>query len=346
MKDELEKTAFKELLERYSRGECTPEEVEQINRWYESLGSNTHFYIDNHERFFKEEKLWNAVRQRTVAGQPSRAVKTRRPPKYFKVAAAVAVLITGIIGFQYWNQLSEPGQKRFTNQFSHQSETRLENSEESDKWFELTDGTLVVLRPLSTLSVLDFDEHIRKVELKGEAFFNVTHDPDRPFMVIAENIVTKVLGTSFTVKSDPNFRNVTVAVKTGKVSVFRDHTTGTQENASEEHIVITPNQQVVYNMENDSFTYSLVKDPQVIQHQAHNLQLRYDEEPVVKILRDIALGYGIDIIYEEKLLSNCRVTVNFSSEGLYDRLNIIAKTIGASYREDGTAIRFSAEGCN
>ncbi len=60
----------------------------------------------------------------------------------------------------------------------------------------------------------------RDVYLSGEAFFEVTKNPDRPFRVFANEIVTKVLGTSFTVRSFENDTTIQVIVRTGKVTVY------------------------------------------------------------------------------------------------------------------------------
>ncbi|MBS0219685.1 MAG: FecR domain-containing protein [Proteobacteria bacterium] len=81
----------------------------------------------------------------------------------------------------------------------------------------LSDGSMVRLAPLSAISV-DFDDASRRVRLlKGEAFFEVTHEADRPFVVEASNVKATDLGTAFDVRVDPG--GVDVAVHQGLVQV-------------------------------------------------------------------------------------------------------------------------------
>ncbi len=85
----------------------------------------------------------------------------------------------------------------------------------------LTDGSEIVLNSGSSISFLkDFEEHQRVVKLEGEAFFKVAKDRDRPFRVIANNVVTQALGTSFNVNSYSDGKT-NVALVTGKVVVTR-----------------------------------------------------------------------------------------------------------------------------
>tara|TARA_B100000609_G_scaffold198251_1_gene197364 strand:- start:931 stop:1947 length:1017 start_codon:yes stop_codon:yes gene_type:complete len=83
----------------------------------------------------------------------------------------------------------------------------------------LPDGTKVILNAESTISYKSsFDSNERKVVLHGEAFFDVTRDPQRPFMVETKNLVTTALGTSFNVNAYKD-QEEHVTLLTGKVSV-------------------------------------------------------------------------------------------------------------------------------
>lgn len=85
---------------------------------------------------------------------------------------------------------------------------------------KLGDGTITWLNAQSSISFpIGFDE-IRKVSLKGEAFFDVKHDASRPFIVDAENSTVKVLGTKFNVKS--SIEKTTTALLEGKVEFFQN----------------------------------------------------------------------------------------------------------------------------
>ncbi len=83
----------------------------------------------------------------------------------------------------------------------------------------LSDGSRVILNSGSSISYAKyFSDSSRVVRLQGEAFFEVSKNPDRPFRVIAGNTVTEAIGTSFTINSHYN-ESVNVALLTGKVYV-------------------------------------------------------------------------------------------------------------------------------
>lgn len=76
----------------------------------------------------------------------------------------------------------------------------------------LEDGTEVTLNAHSRLRFpTSFSAHERMVEVEGEAYFSVQHDSNRPFVVKAKNVITKVLGTEFNVNTyDDNPVEVTL----------------------------------------------------------------------------------------------------------------------------------------
>ncbi len=84
----------------------------------------------------------------------------------------------------------------------------------------LSDGSKVKLNSGSKITYpKQFNDSIRKVELSGEAFFEVRHDSSRPFVVVARGITTTVLGTAFNVSAYSDNDQIQVAVKEGKVKV-------------------------------------------------------------------------------------------------------------------------------
>src|SRR5690606_36092602 len=80
----------------------------------------------------------------------------------------------------------------------------------------------------------------REVTLVGEAYFEVAHQADKPFIIHSGKLITQVLGTSFNIKAYENDPDIKVAVLTGKVGVR--NLTGNQKA-----VFLTPNQEAVYN---------------------------------------------------------------------------------------------------
>jgi hypothetical protein len=109
--------------------------------------------------------------------------------------------------------------------------------------------------------------------------------------------------------------------------------------------MLTRNQQVIFDPAKRSLLPSLVSQP-VLLPDAPKPRHEYDDEPVVKILAEMEKLYGVDIIYDERLLAECRITTTLETEDLYRRLRIIALAIGASYEVGELQILFKSNGCN
>ncbi|MBT1712337.1 FecR domain-containing protein, partial [Fulvivirgaceae bacterium PWU5] len=90
------------------------------------------------------------------------------------------------------------------------------------QFFRLADNTAVTLNHGSELRYSSApDARVREVTLKGEAYFDVAHDPERPFIIHANGITVKVLGTTFNVKAYTDQAEVRVTVARGLVDVSK-----------------------------------------------------------------------------------------------------------------------------
>ncbi|HEY0652179.1 MAG TPA: FecR domain-containing protein [Chryseosolibacter sp.] len=148
------------------------------------------------------------------------AMQLERPDKlqqstrgwWLRVAAAVSVLAIVTSVFYYTLDSS-----KIPEIASHGKSP----SVRSGNFIQLADGSTVLLNAGSVLDYpASFDgKSSRVVSLKGEAFFDIAHDPDHPFVVHSGNVVTTVLGTAFNIKASPNANEVTVTVSRGKVEV-------------------------------------------------------------------------------------------------------------------------------
>lgn len=102
----------------------------------------------------------------------------------------------------------------------------------------LRDGSRVKLNADSELSFPEtFSDSSRIVYLKGEAFFEIARDVDRPFTVVTDNIATTALGTSFNVKAFPDQADIEIVLATGKVKVIN---TSPSEIAKPDELTLDP----------------------------------------------------------------------------------------------------------
>lgn len=217
----------------------------------------------------------------------------------------------------------------------------------------LEDGSRVTLDPGSRIS---YPAHFngsqrggrREVFLSGKAFFDIAKDPSKPFFVYANELVTKVLGTSFTVRSFADEQEVSVAVKTGKVAVFSREdpdATGKQSSRELTGVVIEPNQQVVFVRKTVKIRKSLVPEPEVVAEAGEAPHFEFDEAPVSAVFSALQSAYGIDIIYDKNVMDECPITATLTEMSLYEKLDLICKAVDASYKSIDGRIVVEGKGC-
>lgn len=223
------------------------------------------------------------------------------------------------------------------------------NTTKAPLLISLEDGSRVTLAPESRIRYArKFVGGKREVYLTGEAFFDISKDPARPFFVYANELVTKVLGTSFTIKAYKTSKEVTVEVKTGRVSVFTQLDPDVEEkinNRELEGVVLSPNQKIIYARDQIRMVKTLVEKPEIIISKAKAPQFIFEDAPVSEVFDSIGKAYGIDILYDEELLKGCPLTAILENQTLHEKLTIICKAIEANYEILDGQIVVHGKGC-
>ena len=224
----------------------------------------------------------------------------------------------------------------------------------NDSAFEITvllsDNSVATLMKGSTLTYpAMFAGNERKVSLSGEAFFDISKNPEKPFLVFANETVTKVLGTSFRVRAFEKDNTVTVVVKTGKVSVYQ---MDEYENASllndvkTAGVILNPNQQVIFIKNQNRLQKGVVSNPEMLSESSVSKELLFEDKPVTEVLQTLENMYGIVIRYDQETMSNCVISAQFDEENLKQKMNAICQAIGASYEMVDGQIVISSNGCS
>lgn len=326
---------FKKLLDRYFNGECNADEAAFIEKWYDNI--QTKKPVTQSETDAIEQRIWTEIK-------PSTGILYR---PYLKVAATVTLLlmIGGALALTVFKQqesspLAQVTVKKYDNQLI---ETK--NNGTSAHLITLSDGSIVTLEPQSSIRYPEvFGADNRLVELSGEAFFNVQKDPSKPFMVYADEIVTKVLGTSFRITAFDNREEIVVAVKTGKVSVYQKEKASNSSNLK--NVILTPNQQLVYKRSQEMLEKQVVPTPSIVSVDSSSyFQMEFDGMPVTEIFEALERNYGIDIQFDERVLNACVLTTKMTEEGFYERIEVICKAINAEYTNADGAVIISSKGC-
>ncbi|MEI9944981.1 MAG: FecR family protein [Chitinophagaceae bacterium] len=271
--------------------------------------------------------------------------------KMFRIAAAAAVII-GIVLSVYF----------ITN---NNNKTAISPADIADNMIEKTndssgpltvrleDGSVITLQPASAIH---YPQHFlpskREVFLDGEAFFEVSKNPTRPFYVYNKKIVTHVLGTSFTVKLNKETKLVEVSVKSGRVEVYENTVAGKNDGFSKsDGVILLPNQKVIYNDNAHKFIPTLVDKPMpVIVESTEKIpaieNIVFEETPLKTVLPWLEKSFGIEIVAENEDLYKCLFTGDINQQDLYTRLDVVCQATGASYEIKGTKILIKGKGCN
>ncbi len=232
--------------------------------------------------------------------------------------AAVVILLLAAAGtllFPSRNETRKIGKFAYARMVASPSFTERSNASDKTVSMLLPDGSTVELAAHSRIGYpVHFDrEENRDIYLSGEAFFKIAKDPGHPFRVFANEIVTKVLGTSFSVRCYEKDTTISVTVRTGKVSVcsqINPNDKGTVLAAKSGGIIVTPNQQLVYERSDQKFQKLLVETPLYIVPDASSTDrsMAYEDKPVQEVFDQLAKYYGINIVYDNDLLSKCSNT--------------------------------------
>jgi len=262
--------------------------------------------------------------------------------------AAAAVVIFGL-GWFYISPKIIP-QSNYEEMVSgqiHPGIEKVNNSHEPMK-IGLSDGSVITLQPNSKLNYPEtFAADKREVYLSGEGFFDIAKNPDKPFLVYANEIVTKVLGTSFSIKAYDKDLDVVVKVVTGKVSVLSRKSGNDEEAVSKpEGLILYPNQMAVYSRAPEKLTRTLIDNPVLIKTSKKvSSDFNFDATPITTVFETLEKGYGVTIVYDTEVLKNCTITAPLENETLYEKLDLICKVIRASYEVVDAQVVITSRGC-
>lgn len=179
----------------------------------------------------------------------------------------------------------------------------------------LSDGTQVWMNAGSKLSYPEyFEGDTREVFLEGEAYFEVVHNVEMPFIVKTADMGITVLGTSFNVKAYPEDEEVITTLTTGKIEQ-NYMTIG-------ETIILEPSEQAIYTKSN-----RLLKRMRVDVNEAigwKNGRVILKNKPLEEIFKELARWYDFEVEYKKESLRDTRFYVNMDR---YDDIRIVLEKL-------------------
>lgn len=327
---------FNQLLKRYLEGKTTEQEDQLLSEWYHSPANQVEADLPHEQKKSVEKRMWRKIRQQI------RPIASTRLVRLAWLSGVAACLVLGSI----WFYTLSPQQPESTvaTIVKEQKGIEVKNTLASEQEVVLPDGSVVVLSQNSSL-VYDrsFDQTRREVYLHGEAFFKVKRDVTKPFVVHAGDLVTEVLGTSFRIRQNEQVKKTEVSVLTGKVSVYaREDNPDRERNG----VILTQNQRVLYDAVTRNIVPTLVEDPlPKVPVEQVRTALVFQEVPLEEVLSQLTQLYGIEFVISNPKAKACHITADLNGLSLFTQLELICKSIDATYEKRGTVVFVNGDGC-
>lgn len=235
-------------------------------------------------------------------------LKTKKLQMLVVRVVGYAAIIALLVGGTWWNAAHY-----FSKQLSASTVNTLYVPAGQRIKLTLQDGTGVWLNSRTTITYpITFSEKERRVSIEGEAFFEVTKNPRKPFIVTSQGVDMKVLGTKFNVDSYSNEHELKTSLIEGSLQVL--------SSDKMKSVILKPNEQVTVKGSLMSVT--------AITHKDQFLWIKgiysFTDEPLGNILKKLELYYDTKIVVEDPSISSWVYTGKFrQSDGLNEILRMI-----------------------
>lgn len=289
----------------------------------EAYAINTSAFLQKHEkqdmlRAIKRSKEYVAIK----LPQKSSGIIDRN--MFYAAACFLIILLSGIIAvFMFRSSDAEITYASITTPYGQQRKILL------------ADGTEVFMNAGSSLKYpIRYSDRIREVFLEGEAFFEVTKDSRRPFVIHAGGMLTKVLGTSFNIRAYAEEATRRVQVKTGKVSVTLD---GAVKNGETREVILTPEEELKFTPgERKGFTEQKVGNDDIASWIGH--KLIFNDQPLSEILRELERVYNVNFRILSPEVASLRYTIRLDQMPLRQTIETIQLLTNLEFEDHTTFI--------
>ena len=193
--------------------------------------------------------------------------------------------------------------------------------------FQLSDGTLVNLNSGSKLIFpTEFTGKTRKVELVGEAFFDVTPNPDKPFMVKTSAINVKVLGTAFDLQAYPGTNKITTTLVHGKVVLERE-----LDGISKQVAELKPSDRAIFKTDEKVINVSVEEDLDKFIAWKDG-KLVFFNDPIENVAEKLGNWFNVTVKINNNKLKRYRFTATFTDEPIEQVLDLLSKSSPIKYQ--------------
>jgi len=294
----------KDILYRFFEGTTTIEEEESVRNWIESSD-------DNYADFLRERKIYDALLLSTPSKISRQSFHQHITPWIASTVASIALLViaTGLFFYtessksQQYNTIIVPPGQRIN--------------------LILADNTNVWLNANTTFRYPSkFARKNREVFLDGEAWFDVSKNKKKPFIVKTDQGEVRVTGTTFNLEAYSEYKNFVTSLFEGSVDIY-------QNNAK--LATLKPNQKGM--LQNDRYFISTIDNTD--EYLWRNGLIAFNNMKLEDILLELEKYFDIQIVINTKKLPQHRYTGKFrQADGVDYALRVLQKSIHFSYNRD------------
>jgi transmembrane sensor len=320
MKDEELRT----LIDKHLAGTASSAERLQLQEFEDQFSESAEgLVLEDQKKFDLKQRIYNQI-QLTKGSIKLRIVNQ------FGMLMAAAAIITLIIF-----SISITSNDGSFEHFLSESEQVIARTGEVRE-VTLSDGSVVTLNANSSLRFKKtFNGNTRDVTLEGEAFFQVTPDKQKPFLIHSGQLRTKVVGTSFNIAAYRKLKDIKVTVATGSVQVNQ----GNRLVA-----LLSPGTQVIFNKQSNKSQYKKVNQADYTSWR--NGELIFKQATFQEIAVTLKQVYDYDLIVVNPRLNSSRITSRFhKSMPIRSVLNILTAVSCSNYTIQGKQIFIKGKGC-
>lgn len=304
-------------------GETSPGEEQAVKTWIDESAANREYFEqfkliwDTSKQLAAqstadENAAWKRFQARVNHGQTETVPVKKMNFSWMRIAAALIVIIgAGILGYLFF------GQQAPKEMLAQTQENVLKQT--------LPDGSLVTLNKRSSVSYPEkFKGGQRKVVLKGEAFFNITPDKKKPFVIDVNDVEVTVVGTSFNVRSENG--TTEVVVETGIVRVTKAGKTIDLHPGEKTIITATDTDPVQEKVTDKLYNYYRTKE------------FVCDNTPLWKLTQVLSEAYDVQFVFAREELKTLPMNAPFNNESLEQVLDVIRLTFNIDVIQKGNVI--------
>jgi ferric-dicitrate binding protein FerR (iron transport regulator) len=313
---ELEK-----LIDKYLKGEANSEEIDIVERFFDSFSSRPNLLktLPEHVQKALKERIHSRILSRLTP-------KKQKKLNFVRIAAAAAVLCIALASL-YLYKIKQPNNQEIT----------LSNGQ--TRQIILEDGTKVTLNASSKIIFPSSfkDSDTREVTLVGEAFFDVTKNPSKPFLIHTPRMEISVLGTAFNVRDYAEENNAETALVRGKVSIWK-------KGIDDQKFILKPKEKFVirkvHEVEKEfpSKMTQTASPPMTIAIQPFSIsekdgsaletewllnRITIQDDRLLDIALKLERMYGVEIKITNKAVANLRYSATFENEQLENILKAL-----------------------